>query len=100
MEYFAIPLFFGFVTGVVGKRKGSSFFVWYLVGFILPAIGLVAAILSRDENEDPRRECPQCGKLLPISAQICVRCGEDLEYPDEILVPIGSQHSASGEPDQ
>lgn len=100
MIYFAIPIFFGFLTGFVGARKGSSFFIWFLVGFILPVIGLVAAILSRNESEDPRRECTNCGKLLPISTQVCPRCGEDLEYPDEILVPIGAERSANGGPDQ
>lgn len=102
MEYFAIPIFFGFVTGWVGHRKGSSFFIWALVGFILPAIGLVAAILSRNELEDPRRECTNCGKLLPISTQVCTRCGEDLDYPDEILAPAAApaatQPSANGGP--
>lgn len=97
MAYFAIPLFFGFVTGIVGRAKGSSFFIWFLVGFILPAIGLVAAILSRNETYDPRRECPGCGNLLPIAAQVCARCGEDLSYPDELVVPVAYRASTNGD---
>lgn len=87
MQYIAIPLFFGCVTGIIGGRKGSSFLVWFLVGAILPVIGLVAVLLSRDENVDPRRECPRCGNLLPITAQVCLRCGEDMDYPAELVAP-------------
>ncbi|MFY9265670.1 MAG: hypothetical protein WAO61_09640 [Solirubrobacterales bacterium] len=86
MEYIVIPLFFGFVTALVGRAKGSSFFIWFIAGFVLPFVGLAAAILSRDERLDPRRECPRCAKVLPISAQVCSRCGEDMDYPDELLV--------------
>lgn len=94
MVYFLIPIVFGFLTGWVGRRKGSSFFIWFLAGFILPVIGLVAAIFSRNERDDPRRKCPNCHKILPISAQVCLRCGEDLDYPDEILPPAGAQPPA------
>lgn len=87
MRYVAIPLVFAFLTGFAGSRKGSSFMIWFLVGAVLPVIGLVAALLSRNENDDPRRECPRCGKLLPIAAQVCLRCGEDMDYPDELVMP-------------
>lgn len=90
MEFLIIPIFFGVLTGWVGHRKGSSFFIWFLAGFILPLIGLIAAFASRNENEDPRRECPNCNKILPISAQVCTRCGEDLDYPDELIVPAAA----------
>lgn len=70
----------------MGRHKGSSFFLWAMIGALLPAIGLAAALLSRSERRDPLRECPNCHKLQPISAQVCMRCGEDLEYPDEYVV--------------
>jgi hypothetical protein len=97
VAYFLIPLFFGCVTGFVGRSKGSSFFIWFLVGFILPAIGLAAVILSRNEKLDPRRECPNCGNLLPIAAQVCARCGEDLSYPEELVVPAAYRASINGD---
>ncbi|MBI4898595.1 MAG: hypothetical protein HY827_09570 [Actinobacteria bacterium] len=86
VQYFLIPLIFGVITGIIGRRKGSSFLLWSLVGFLLPAIGLAAVFMSRNEREDPSRECPNCHKLLPISAQVCMRCGEDLDYPAEFVV--------------
>jgi hypothetical protein len=87
VQYVIVPIFFGLITGFVGKRKGSSFLIWFLIGTIVPIIGLVAAILSRDERIDPRRECPRCGKLTAITSQVCTVCGEDFEYPEELVVP-------------
>ncbi|MBJ7355298.1 MAG: hypothetical protein JHC98_10790 [Thermoleophilaceae bacterium] len=89
MEYAIIPLLFGFVTACVGKYKGMSFFLWFLIGTVLPFVGLIAAILFRTERYDPRRECPNCGAVVPITTQVCLRCGEDLEYPDELIAPKG-----------
>ena len=38
--YFLVILFFfGLATGIVGKIKGSSFLIWFLVGFCLPVVG-------------------------------------------------------------
>jgi hypothetical protein len=79
--YFLVILFFfGLATAIVAKIKGSSFFVWFLVGFCLPFVGLVAAILHRWERDEPRMTCPRCGKVLPMSDQVCTRCGEDIVW--------------------
>lgn len=89
MQYALIPLMFGFITAFVGKYKGMSFFLWFVIGTVLPIIGLIAAILFRTEKFDPRRECPNCNAVVPIATQVCLRCGEDLEYPDELVAPKG-----------
>ena len=49
--------FFGLSAGVIGKIKGSSFFIWFLIGFCLPVIGTIAALLYRWEREELRRRC-------------------------------------------
>jgi hypothetical protein len=82
MAFLVLLFFFGLATGVVGKIKGSSFLVWFLVGFCLPIVGLIAAILYRWEREEPRRRCPRCGTLRPIADQVCTRCGEDMDWPE------------------
>lgn len=89
MQYAIIPLAFGFITACVGKYKGMSFFLWLLIGTVVPIFGLIAAILFRTERYDPRRECPNCGAVVPITTQVCLRCGEDLDYPDELIAPRG-----------
>ena len=69
-------------TGFVGRAKGSSFWLWLLIGLVLPFIGLVAALLYRFEQDEPERQCPHCGKVVKLYVQVCPRCGEDLYLPD------------------
>ncbi len=45
MELIPILFFFGLSAGTIGKIKGGSFFLWFLVGFALPFIGTLAALL-------------------------------------------------------
>jgi rRNA maturation protein Nop10 len=73
--------FFGLSAGVVGKIKGSSFLIWFVIGFFVPAIGTLAAVLYRNERFVAKRRCPECGKVLQIYDQVCNRCGADLEFP-------------------
>jgi hypothetical protein len=88
VEFLVLLFFFGLATGVVGRIKGSSFLVWFLIGFCLPIVGLIGAILYRWEREEPRRRCPRCGSVRPISDQVCTICGEDMDWPErEDVVP-------------
>jgi hypothetical protein len=80
--YVIIAIAFGIATAVIGRAKGSSFFIWLLVGTVLPGLGLVAVILYRSEEEEPERRCPECNKVLKLYVQVCPRCGTDLYLPD------------------
>ena len=84
--YVIVALLSGIATGVIGRSKGSSFFVWFLVGTVLPILGLAAAILYRGEEEEPERRCPTCNKILKLHVQVCPRCGTDLYLPDPAAV--------------
>lgn len=90
-----VLLAFGLATGIVGRSKGSSFFIWFLIGAVLPVIGLVAATLYRYEKEDPLRRCPRCGHVHRIEVQVCRYCGEDLFLPDpdEVYDPATAARS-------
>jgi hypothetical protein len=81
MEYLVLAFFCGLSAGVVGRIKGGSFALWFLVGLCLPLIGTVAALLYRWDRNEPVRRCPECGKVLPLYDQVCKRCGRDLEFP-------------------
>jgi uncharacterized BrkB/YihY/UPF0761 family membrane protein len=85
-----ILFFFGLAGGMVGRIKGSSFFLWFLISFCIPFIGLLTAVLYRYENRELRRQCPECGKVVKLHDAVCTRCGTELEFPD---VAIASEAS-------
>ncbi len=87
MAYVVIALFFGLAGGVVGKIKGSSFWIWFLISAVLPGLGLLAAVLYRVDLDEPRRRCPGCGKVVKLHDALCTRCGTELEFPEVAIVP-------------
>ena len=56
MAYVVIALSFALAGGVVGKLKGSSFWIWFLVSGCIPVAGLLAALLFRYERDELRRQ--------------------------------------------
>ncbi|MBK8295280.1 MAG: hypothetical protein IPK93_11130 [Solirubrobacterales bacterium] len=77
-----IALSFGIPTGLIGRAKGGSFLLWLVIGTCLPGFGLLAVILSRNEINEPERQCPNCNKIVKLYVQVCPRCGMDLYLPD------------------
>jgi hypothetical protein len=82
MEAIVLLIFCGLSAGFVGRIKGSSFLIWFAIGFVLPLIGTLAALLWRNDREVARRRCPECGNVVAIHDQVCNRCGADLEFPE------------------
>lgn len=78
--YLFVAFFFGLAGGVVGKMKGSSFVIWFLISAVVPVLGLLVALLYRFERDEPQRACPGCGKVVPLYQALCTRCGTELEY--------------------
>jgi hypothetical protein len=77
-----IMFFFGVAGGIVGRIKGSSFLIWFAISGLVPFFGLLAAICFRFENQELRRQCPGCGKVVKLHDAVCVRCGTELEFPE------------------
>ena len=88
MEFLVILFFFGLSAGVIGKIKGLSFFLWFLIGFCLPVLGTLAAVFARGERGEPRRRCEGCGRDVAMHDQVCMTCGRDLDFPDEAGSPV------------
>jgi hypothetical protein len=82
-----IMLFFGLAGGIVGRIKGSSFFMWFMISGLIPFIGLLTAIFYRFDTAELRRQCPRCGKVVKLHDAVCMRCGEELEFPDVAIAP-------------
>jgi hypothetical protein len=85
MGYVVIALFFGLAGGIVGRIKGSSFWLWFLISGLVPVLGLLTAIFSRWEDRELRRQCPGCGRLLKLHDALCTHCGTELEFPDTAI---------------
>ena len=88
---FLISLLLAIATAVIGRSKGSSAFVWFIAGMVLPGIALIAVVLYRFEKDEPERRCPRCGHVQKLYVQVCRTCGEDLFLPD----PADVRHPAA-----
>ena len=80
--YVVICLCFGIAGGVVGRIKGSSFWLWFLISALIPFLGLITAIFYRWEDRELRRQCPTCGRVVKLYDAVCMRCGAELEFPE------------------
>jgi hypothetical protein len=87
MAYIVMCLSFGLAGGIVGKVKGSSFWLWFLISGLLPIAGLIGALLYRYERDELRRQCPGCGRVVKAYDALCTNCGTELEYPEVLIEP-------------
>jgi hypothetical protein len=96
MVYLTICFFFGLAGGVVGRLKGGSFVLWFLISAIVPFIGLIAAVAARTESDELRRQCPTCGKIVKLHDALCTRCGTELEFPEVAIAPESAAIRSDG----
>jgi hypothetical protein len=89
-----ILFFFGLAGGIVGRIKGSSFVMWFLVSFCIPFIGLLCAVFYRWDNQELRRQCPSCRRVIKLHDAVCVHCGEELEFPEVAIAPAAAMRGS------
>lgn len=82
LNYISIAIAFGIAGGIVGRIKGSSFFLWFLISGLVPVLGLFTAFFYRSEKHELRRQCPGCGRVVKLHDALCTSCGTELEFPD------------------
>ena len=87
MIYLILCAWFGIAGAVVARIKGVSMFLGFLISAILPVLGLLALVLYRSDRDELRRQCPGCGKIVPVHDALCTRCGTELEYPEVAIAP-------------
>jgi hypothetical protein len=87
VAYVVVAFSFALAGGLVGRIKGSSFLLWFLISGLLPVLGLLAAVLYRSERDELRRQCPGCGRIVKLHDALCTRCGTELEFPDVAIEP-------------
>jgi predicted amidophosphoribosyltransferase len=83
----------------VGRTKGSSFLLWFLISGAVPVLGLLAAILYRSDNRELRRRCPGCGRIVKLHDALCTNCGTELAFPERAIASKAQVRSrARGRP--
>jgi hypothetical protein len=87
VAYVVIAVCFGISGGIVGRLKGSSFVLWFLISGAVPVFGLLAAIFYRFDRDELRRQCPRCGRVTKIYDAICTSCGAELDFPETAIAP-------------
>jgi hypothetical protein len=90
MGLLVILFCFGLAGGLVGRMKGSSFFIWFLISFCVPFVGLLTAVLYRWDDRELRRRCPGCQRVLKLHDAVCMHCGAELEFPSVAIAPEAS----------
>ena len=81
VEYLVLAIFCGLSAGFVAKIKGGPFWIWFLVGLVLPLIGTLAALFMRWDRPSRAGGVPSAATCVPIHDQVCMRCGRDLDFP-------------------
>jgi energy-coupling factor transporter transmembrane protein EcfT len=95
--FIVIILAFGIAGGIVAKIKGDTVWVWFLISLCMPFIGLLTAILYRVESVELHQRCTGCGRVLKLYDTVCMRCGEELAFPD---VALAAQPAPARQPAQ
>jgi DNA-directed RNA polymerase subunit RPC12/RpoP len=76
--YVVFAICCGLAGGIIGRIKGSSFFIWFLLCTALPPV-LLAVLLYRFDTAEPDTTCPGCGKRVKFYEALCTRCGTELD---------------------
>lgn len=82
MAYVVIAVCFAVSGGIVGRHKGSSFWLWFAISGLVPFLGLLTAAVYPSQRDEPVRACPRCAKTVKLHDALCTRCGEELYYPE------------------
>ena len=92
MIYLVLCAWFGIAGAVVARMKGVSMLLGFLISAILPVLGLLVLVLYRSDRDEPRRQCPGCGRVVPLHDALCTRCGTELDFPEVTLEAEASAH--------
>ena len=94
VAYVVIAVCFGLAGGIVGKIKGSSFLLWFLISAIVPVLRPDGGDRLPLRARRAAPALPRCGRVTKIYDAVCMRCGTELEYPEVAIAPESWERSA------
>ena len=94
MIYLLLCAWFGIAGAVVARIKGVSMALGFLISAVLPVLGLLALVFYRSDRDELRRQCPGCGKVVPLHDALCTRCGTELEFPEVAIAPESAMRAS------
>ena len=86
-----IAVFLGLIPANIAKKKGYSFGLWWLLGFLFFLPVLIIALVMKDKTVPvsvvPKQEehipgmvkCPHCQSNIKPEAAVCNYCGEKVK---------------------
>jgi hypothetical protein len=92
--YLILCVWFGIAGAAVARIKGVSMALGFLISAVLPVLGLLALVLYRSDRDELRRQCPGCGKVVPLHDALCTRCGTELEFPEVAIAPESAMRAS------
>jgi hypothetical protein len=89
VEYLFVLWISAVVTAFVAGRRGGSPLAWFFLSLcmVVPFLGLIVSLLYRRDDEELRRQCPGCGRIVKLHDALCTRCGTELDFPEVAIEP-------------